>query len=154
MVTTVAEMIGTPANADAQDLNRTITVGDKATGVGTKVPVGRVAAFNGTTWALATAGSTGRKGVVPKLDPINDDSSPTLQVVTQKNAEIYVEGNGAACKPGNHVASDTGGKVKDDGPVPTANSFATYEGHNGEGRGHGTKATNGTAGEAWRIKLI
>jgi hypothetical protein len=153
MVTTVAELIGTPANADAQDLNRTITVGDKATGAGTKVPVGRVAAFNGTLWALAVSGSTGRKGVVPKLDPQNDDTSPTLQVVTQKNAEIYVEGN-SNIKPGNHVASDAGGKVKDDGAVPTANSFATYEGHNGEGRGHGTKATNGIAGEGWRIKLI
>jgi len=154
MPVSVADMIGTPANASPKDLNEAITVGNKATGAGSKIPVGRVA-FEVSTgiWAICAAGSTPRFGVVPRLDPPNADTSSTVQLVTQKNAEIYVEGN-SAVKPGWYVVCDAAGKVKARAAEAIDLCVGTYEGHYGEGRGHGTKATDGAAGEAWRIKLI
>jgi hypothetical protein len=154
MPQTTAELIGTPANASPKDVNEAITVGNKATGGGSTIPVGRVAfETSAGTWAIGAAGSTGRFGVVPKLDPKNTDTSPTLQVVTQKNAEIYVEGN-SAVKPGWFVVCDAAGKVKARAGEAIDACVGHYEGHYGEGRGHGSKSTDGAAGEAWRIKLI
>lgn len=154
MVTLTADKIGDPANALAKDVGDAITVGNKATGAGTKIPVGRVA-FETVAgiWAICAAGSAGRYGVVPRLDPVNSDTSPTVQLVTQKNAEIYVEGNGAV-KPGWLVVCDAGGKVKARAAEAIDLCVGYYEGHEGEGRGHGTKATDGAAAEAWRIKLV
>lgn len=154
MAILVADLIGTPANALAKDLGDAITVGNKAVGGGSKIPVGRVAFETAAgVWAICAAGSAGRYGVVPRLDPVNSDTSPTAQFVTQKNAEIYVEGNGAV-KPGWLVVCDAAGKVKARAAEAIDLCVGYYEGHLGEGRGHGSKATDGAAAEAWRIKLV
>lgn len=145
---TLAQLLGKPAHGDQWDMNRQIEIGKKATSGGSAIARGRMVflAENTGLWAIATSGSTGRMGVVPALDPINADASPTLNVVTGPGSEIYVEGNGAI-KPGADVLPDTGGKAK-----AGFGGQWSYMGHYGEGSGHGQPATDGAAGEAWRIR--
>jgi len=151
MALTTAQLIGTPANADAFDLDRAVEIGKKATGGASAIAVGRVVFHAGGSglWAIATAGSTGRIGVVPKLAPINVDADDTLQVVAAPRAQIYVEATGAI-KPGAQVIPDTGGKVKS---TTGAQGFAVYKGHYGEGSGLENDPTDAAAAEAVRIEL-
>ena len=151
MALTTAQLIGTPAHADARDLDRAIEIGKKATGGASAIAVGRVVFHTHATgvWAIATSGSTGRMGVVPKLAPVNVDGDDTLSVVTGVDAEIYTEATGAI-KPGAHVLPDTGGKVK---ASTGGEGFAVYVGHYGEGSGLANDPTDAASAEAVRIKL-
>jgi hypothetical protein len=150
MALTTAQLIGTPARADENDLDTAVEIGKKATGGSSAIAVGRVVFHTGATglWAIATAGSTGRIGVVPKLAPVNVDADDTLQVVAAPKAQIYVEATGAI-KPGEQVLPDTGGKVK----ATTGQGFAVYKGHYGEGSGLENDPTDAAAAEAVRIEL-
>jgi len=150
MVQTTAELIGTPVHASDWDLNDALEGGKKASGGSSAIAVGRVVFETHATgiWAIATAGSTGRMGVIPKLHPANVDADTALKVLARAGAEIFVEGNSAA-KPGAMLTSDTGGKVK--ATTGGAGQFI-YLGHDGEGT-IGNPPTDGAAGEAWRVRL-
>ena len=150
MVQTTAELIGTPVHASDWDLNDALEGGKKASGGSSAIAVGRVVFETYATgiWAIATAGSTGRMGVIPKLHPANVDADTALKVLARAGAEIFVEGNSAA-KPGALLTSDTGGKVK--ATTGGAGQFI-YLGHDGEGT-IGNPPTDGAAGEAWRVRL-
>jgi len=150
MALTTAQLIGTPVNASERDLDEAVEIGKKATGASSAIAYGRVVFLTGSSglWAIATTGSTGRMGVVPKLAPINVDADTTLQVVAAPRAEIYVESLGAI-KPGQQLLPATGGKVI----ATTGQGFAVYKGHYGEGSGLGNDPTDGASGEAVRIEL-
>ena len=151
MALTTTQLIGTPAKADGFDLDTAVEIGKKATGGSSAIAVGRVV-FHTTSsglWAIATSGSTGRMGVVPKLAPANADGDDTLQVVAAPRAQIYVEAAGAI-KPGAQVKPTTGGKVIDSGG---AQGFAVYKGHYGEGSGLENDPTDAANAEAVRIEL-
>jgi len=149
---TVAELIGTPVHASEFDLGDALEPGKKATGVGSAIPIGRVAFLTGSTgiWAIATAGSTGRIAIIPKLHQgdANTDSSSNVVVAARPGAQYIVEANGAI-KPGSQVLPDTGGKVKTSGGTQ---GFAVYKGHNGEGSA-GNPPTDAAAAEAVIIEL-
>lgn len=129
---TTAQLIGTPVHADAFDLNTALEPGKKATGGGSAIAVGRVVFLTGSTglWAIATSGSTGRMGVIPKLHQgdANTDASSSIVVLTAPRAQTFVEAAGAI-KPGQQVLPTTGGKVI----ATTGQGFAVYKGHDGEG---------------------
>ena len=148
---TTAELIGTQVHANEFDLDTALEDGKKATGVGTLIPVGRVAFLTGATglWAIATAGSTGRIGVIPKLHQgdANTDGSANIVVLTAPRAGVLVEAAGAI-KPGQQVLPGTGGKVI----ATTGQGFAVYKGHNGEGSA-GNPPTDGANAEAVWIEL-
>ena len=150
MPQTTAELIGTPVHASEWDLNDALEQGTKASGGGSAIPIGRVAVevHASGVWAIATAGSTGRQGVIPKLAPANVDADTKLKLLTRIGAETFIEGN-SAVKPGGQVTSDTGGKGK--ATTGGAGSFI-YLGHDGEGT-IGNPATDGAAGEAWRVRI-
>ena len=150
MALTTAQLIGTPAKADAFDLDTAVEIGKKSTAGSSAIAYGRVVFQTSSSglWAIATAGSTGRMGVVPKLAPVNVDADDTLQVVAAPRAQIYVEANGAI-KPGSQVIPDTGGKVKS----TSGQGFAVYKGHYGEGSGLENDPTDAAAAEAVRIEL-
>jgi len=150
MALTTAQLIGTPARADENDLDTAVEIGKKATGGSSAIAVGRVVFHTSSSglWAIATAGSTGRMGVVPKLHPANVDADDTLQVQASPKAQIYVEATGAI-KPGGQVIPDTGGKVK----ATSGQGFAVYKGHYGEGSGLENDPTDAAAAEAVRIEL-
>ena len=166
MALTTAQLIGTPA--DGVDLDRNIEIGVKATGVGTAIPVGRVAVVTAGVWAIATDGSKGRMGIIPKLDPINADGDDTLQVATGIGSQWYVEFS-ATVKPGMRCAPSSGGKLKayaasDVTATPTEATIETairdfeaapfvYDGHYGEGSGLYNKPTDVTNGQAGRVKI-
>ena len=99
MALTTAELIGTPG--EGTDLNENIEIGIKATGASSAIPVGRVAVLGAGEWAIATDGSVGRMGIIPKLDPVNVDGDDTLQVATGIGSEWYVESQCPTryCKP-------------------------------------------------------
>jgi hypothetical protein len=145
-------MIGTPVHASEFDLNDALEGGKKATGGGSAIAVGRVAFLNSGSglWAIATSGSTGRMGVIPKLDqsPGNTDSNANIKVAARAGLETFVEGN-SAVKPGAQLLPDTGGKAK---AGTGTDGFAVYLGHDGEGT-IGNPPTDGAPGEAWRIRL-
>ncbi len=151
MALTTAQLIGTPAKADENDLNTAVEIGKKSTAGSSAIAYGRVVFHTSSSglWAIATAGSTGRMGVVPKLAPINVDTDSTLQVVAAPKAQIYVEATGAI-KPGAQVIPDTGGKVK---ASTGGQGFAVYKGHYGEGSGLGNDPTDAASAEAVRIEL-
>ena len=151
MALTTAQLIGTPARADQNDLDTAVEIGKKATGGSSAIAYGRVVFHSTGTglWAIATTGSTGRMGVVPKLHPPNADGDDTLQVEASPKAQIYVEALGAI-KPGAQVKPATGGKVIDSGG---AQGFAVYKGHYGEGSGLENDPTDAASGEAVRIEL-
>ena len=150
MALTTAQLIGTPAFADQFDLDRAVEIGKKSTAGSSAIAVGRVVFHTSSSglWAIATAGSTGRIGVVPKLAPVNVDADDTLQVIAAPRAQIYVEATGAI-KPGGQVIPDTGGKVK----ATSAQGFAVYKGHYGEGSGLENDPTDAASAEAIRIEL-
>lgn len=150
MALTTAEMIGTPVHASEFDLNDALEGGKKASGGSSLIAVGRVVFETHATgiWAIATSGSTGRMGIIPKLAPVNTDDDTALKIATRPGAEYFVEGNSAA-KPGAQLTSDTGGKVK--ATTGGAGQFV-YLGHDGEGT-IGNPPTDGAAGEAWRVRL-
>jgi hypothetical protein len=145
---TLAQLLGKPGYGDTWDMDRQIEIGKKSTAGGSAIAKGRIVFLTEGTglWAIATAGSTGRMGVVPALAPVNVDADPTLNVVSGPGAEIYVEAN-AAIKPGADVGPDTGGKAKNvfGGPF-------SYVGHYGEGSGHGQPATDAAQGDPIRIR--
>jgi len=145
---TLAQLLGKPGYGDKWDMDRQIEVGTKATGSSSAIAPGRIVFLTENTgiWAIGTSGSTGRMGVVPALAPLNLDADDTLLIVTGPGSEIYVEGNGNI-KPGADVGPDTGGKAKQ-----VFGGQWSYVGHYGEGSGLDTQATNGAAGEAWRIR--
>jgi hypothetical protein len=154
MALTTAQLIGTPAHADAKDLDRSIEIGKKVSGGATAIAYGRVVFHNNGTgnWLIATSGSTGRMGVIPKLAPVNVDGDTDIHVMTGKDAEIYVEASGAI-KPGSWVVPDTGGKVKMRTSEAIQAIVGTYKGHYGEGSGLGNPPTDAANAEAVRIAL-
>ncbi len=149
MALTTAQLIGTPVHASEFDLDTALESGKKASGGSSAIAVGRVVFHTGSSgvWAIATSGSTGRMGVVPKLAPANVDGDTSITVATRPGAQYFVEANGAL-KPGCQVLPDTGGKVKS----TTAQGFAVYKGHDGEGS-LGNPPTDGAAAEAVIIEL-
>ena len=154
MALTTAQLIGTPAFADNLSLDTAVEIGNKSTAGSSAIAVGRVVFHSGGSpgtgvWAIATSGSTGRMGVVPKLAPVNVDADATLQVLAAPRAQIYVEASGAI-KPGSQVLPDTGGKVKQS---TGGQGFAVYKGHYGEGSGLGNAPTDAANAEAVRIEL-
>ena len=150
MPLTTAELIGTPVHASEFDLNDALEQGTKASGGGSLIAPGRIAFVTSSSgvWAIATAGSTGRMGVVARLVPVNADADTKFKLLARAGGEIFVEGN-SAVKPGAQLLPDTGGKAK---AGTGAAGFAVYLGHDGEGT-IGNPATDGAAGEAWRIRL-
>jgi hypothetical protein len=154
MALTLAQLLGTPAHADARDLDRAIETGKKATGGGSAIAAGRVVFQANATglWAIATSGSTGRMGVIPNLDPVNADADANVAVMAGEGAEIYVEATGAI-KPGSWVVPDTGGKVKQRGAEAAQAIVGIYKGHYGEGSGLGSPPTDAAAAEAVRVEI-
>lgn len=151
MALTLAQLLGTPAHADAKDLDRAIEIGKKSTAGSSAIAAGRVVFLTSSSgqWAIATSGSTGRMGVIPNLAPLSVDADSSVAVMSGVDAEIYVEANGAI-KPGAPVLPDTGGKVKTSGG---AAGMGIYMGHYGEGSGLGNDPTDAAAAEAVRIKI-
>ena len=151
MTLTLAQLLGTPADADEFSLDGALEIGNKSTAGSSAIAAGRVVFLTQATgvWAIATSGSTGRMGVVPNLAPLNVDADGTLTVAARTGARYYVEANGAI-KPGGQVIPDTGGKVK---ATTGGAGFAVYEGHYGEGSGLGNAPTDAAAAEAVRIRL-
>lgn len=154
MAITTAQLIGTPKNADEFSLNGAVEIGKKATGGGSAIAVGRVVFQTNATgvWAIATAGSTGRMGIVPKLAPANVDADDTLQVASRIGAEYYVEATGAI-KPGSWVVPDTGGKVKQRTSEAAQAIVGIYKHHYGEGSGLDNDATDAAAAEAVCVEI-
>ncbi len=168
MTLTVAQLLGSPA--DGSDLERNLEIGIKATGASSAIAVGRVVVLTESTgvWSLATDGSTGRMGVVPKLDPVNVDADDTITVATGINSAWYVEANGTI-KPGARAAPSANGTLKQyaAGDVTTTVSEANveaaikdferapfvYEGHYGEGSGLGNKPTQILDNEVGRFRI-
>jgi len=168
MALTLAQLLGTPA--DGTDLDRNLEIGVKATGASSAIAVGRVVVLSAGVWAIATSGSTGRMGIVPKLDPVNVDSDDTITVATGINSAWYAEANGTI-PVGSRCSPDTGGKLKAFAStnIPNTATFAdttienaildferapfVYEGHYGEGSGLGNKPTQALVGEAGRFRI-
>ncbi len=148
-------LLGTPAHADEWDLDRQLEPGTKATGVGSIIPVGRVAFLTAATgiWAIGAAGSVGRYGVIPKLAPRQTEAGAKIWLVTGPGAETYVEANGTI-KPGAIVVLDAGGKVKQLAAEAQSLWFAEYRGHYGQGSGEDPPVTDALAGDAIRVRLI
>ncbi len=167
MALALADLLGTPA--DGTDLDRNIEIGKKATGASSAIAAGRVVFHTQSTgvWAIATAGSTGRMGIVPKLHPLNVDADDTLQVAVGVNSEWYVEAAGAI-KPGSRCMPTTGGKliayVAGDVATPTEASIESaikdferapfvYVGHYGEGSGLYNDPTDAANAEPIRVRI-
>jgi len=168
MALTVAELLGSPA--DGTDLDRNLEIGVKATGASSAIAVGRVVFLSSGVWAIATDGSTGRMGVVPKLDPVNVDSDDTITVATGINSAWYVEANGTI-PVGARAAPSAGGTLKAFSAtnIPNTATFAdttienaildferapfVYEGHYGEGSGLGNKPTQILDNEVGRFRI-
>ncbi len=168
MALTVAQLLGSPA--DGTDLDRNLEIGIKATGASSAIAVGRVVFLTESTgeWAIATDGSTGRMGVIPKLDPVNVDADDTVTVATGINSAWYVEANGTI-KPGARAAPSAGGTLKqyasgDTTATPTESTIEAaikdferapfvYEGHYGEGSGLGNKPTDILDNEVGRFRI-
>ena len=166
MALTTAELIGTPG--EGTDLNENIEIGIKATGASSAIPVGRVAVLGAGEWAIATDGSVGRMGIIPKLDPVNVDGDDTLQVATGIGSEWYVEFS-ASVTYGARCAPSSGGKLKtftasDVTATPTEATIETavrdferapftYRGHYGEGSGLYNKPSTVTSGQAGRVRI-
>jgi hypothetical protein len=168
MALALADLLGTPA--EGTDLNRNIEIGNKATGASSAIAAGRVVFHTQSTglWAIATAGSTGRMGVVPKLHPLNVDADDSLQVATGVNSEWYVEAAGTI-KPGSRCQPTTGGKLiaYSAGDVTATPTEATiesaikdferapfvYTGHYGEGSGLYNNPTDASTGQAIRVRI-
>jgi hypothetical protein len=168
MTLTTAQLIGSPA--EGTDLNENIEIGNKSTAGSSAIAVGRVVFLTESTglWAIATAGSTGRMGVIPNLDPVNVDADPSLQVATGIGSEWYVEAAGAI-KPGARCMPTTGGKLIQyvAGDVTTTVSEANveaaikdferapfvYKGHYDEASGLKKKPTDAANGQAIRVRI-
>ena len=145
MPATLADLLGLPANDE--DLHINVYVGPKATTGGSKVAPGKWIVLAAGVWSLAGAAPTGELGIVPKKAPLNEDSSPTLQVANKKNTAWYVEAGGTI-DPGARVISGANGvTVAGAGP-------AVYEGHYGEGVGLDNKPTQATTGQAIRVRFL
>jgi hypothetical protein len=154
MAIAAADLYGVVAYPDVFSLDRAIELGEKATGVGSAVPIGRVVAITEATgvWATATSGNDTRLGVIPKLYPgkdVNTDSSAKITVLTGPNAEVYCEAD-AAIVVGQRVVAANGGRVK---AWTSGNWFGVYMGHYGEGSGQDNAATDAVANDAVRIKI-
>jgi hypothetical protein len=148
-------ILGTPAHADEWDLDRQLEPGLKATGVGSIIPIGRVAFLTQATglWAIAGAASVGRYGVIPKLDPRQTETSARIWLVTGPGAETYVEANGPI-KPNAILVTDAGGKVKAKTTESPDLWFAEYRGHYGQGSGGEPPVTDAIATDPIRVRLI
>lgn len=171
MTLTTAELIGTPAFDGQKNLDSAISIWKKATSASSAIAVGRIAVRDESTGlgSLATTGSTGQMGVVPKLDPVNVDSDATFNVIDGIGSEIYIEAQGTI-KVGARVMPYTGGKGQqyvagDVTATPTESTIESaikdfqrapfvYVGHYGEGSGHGEPATDATTGDAIRVRKI
>jgi len=168
MALALADLLGTPA--EGTDLNRNIEIGKKATGSSSAIAAGRVVVLNESTgvWGIAGTTGSGRFGIVPKLHPLNVDADDTLQVATGVNSEWYVEAAGPI-KPGARCGPYTGGKVIQfsAGDVTATPTEATieaaiqdfeqapfvYTGHYGEGSGLFNNPTDGSSGQAVRVRI-
>ena len=153
MALTTAELIGTPVHASDFDLDTAIETGKKSTAGSSAIAYGRVVFHSGGSpgtglWAIATSGSTGRMGVVPKLAPTNVDADSSLLVMARPGTQIFVEAAGAI-KPGSQVIPTTGGKVI---TSTGGQGFAVYKGHDGEGS-LGNPPTDAANAEAIIIEL-
>jgi len=149
MALTTAQLIGTPVHASEFDLDTALESGKKATGGSSAIAVGRIVFNSLGLWAIATSGSTGRIGIVPRLNQGdgNTDGSASITVAARPGAQYFAEANGAI-KPGQQVLPDTGGKVK----ATTGQGFAVYKGHDGEGS-NGNPPTDAAAAEAVIIEF-
>jgi hypothetical protein len=152
---TLAQLLGTPAFGNDFDLDGAIETCKKATGGGTAIAVGRITFLTESTglWAIATAGSTGRQGVVPKLHPLNTDSSSTFSNVTRAGAEIYIEAAGVI-KPAQRVMPTTGGKGIAATTPTQENAPWAYMGHYGQGSGLDNPPTDAANGDAIRVRHL
>ncbi len=166
MALTTAELIGTPA--EGTDLNENIEIGVKNTGASSAIPVGRVAFLSAGVWAIATDGSVGRMGIIPKLDPVNVDGDDTIQVATGIGSRWYVEFS-ATVTYGSRCAPSSGGKLKaftasDVTATPTEATIESairdferapfiYEGKYGEGSGLYNKPSSVSSGQAGRVRI-
>lgn len=165
---TLAQLLGKPGYGDKWDMDRQIEISNKATSGSSAIAPGRITVENESTgvWTIATAGSTGKMGVVPALAPINVDADDTFNNVTGIGAEIYIEAGGAI-KPGARVMPTTGGKgiqfvagdvtaTPDESTIEAAIAVRApfvYMGHYGEGSGHGEPATDAANGQAIRVRI-
>lgn len=154
MALSLADLVGVVAYPDILSLDRAIELGEKATGAGSALPIGKVVAITESTgvWAVATSGNDSRLGVIPKLYPgkdVNTDASAKVTVLTGPQAEVYVESDGAIVV-GQRVVAANGGRVK---AWASGNWFGVYKGHYGEGSGQDNAATDATANEAVRIAI-
>ena len=153
MTTAAADLFGVVAYPSIFDLDRALEQGKKATtgALGT----GLVVTLDNTNglWATAATASTGRAGVIPKLyqgKDVNTASSAEVVVLTGIGAEVYAEA-GDTIKPGAKVTFGATGTV-----IPQTSTYPVighYVGHYGEGSGAGEPPTDGTVGQAVRIRL-
>ena len=153
---TLAQLLGTPAFGNEFDLDGALTIGKKATGGGSAIARGRIVFLTDSTglWAIATGGSSGLMGVIPKLNPLNTDSDANLTVAARSGAEYYIEAGGAI-KPNSRVMPTTGGKGIAATGTPTMETAPfSYMGHYGEGSGLGTPPTDAANGEAIRVRKL
>lgn len=167
MALTNSELLGAPA--DGSDLDRNLEIGVKATGASSAIPVGRVVFNSAGVWAIATDGSVGPQGVIPKLDPVNVDSDDTVTVATGINSAWYIEANGTI-KPGTRAQPSAGGTLKSFEPSDITATYTEatiesalrdfekapwiYEGHYGEGSGLGNKPTDILDNEVGRFRKV
>lgn len=152
MPASLSDLKGLPANDE--DLEKNVSIGNKATTGGSKVDPGIIILNTAGVWAKAGAGASGPMGIVPKKHPLNTDTDPTLQVADRNDTEWYIEGAGTV-KPGQRVKPDANGNG-----VPWVAATDTikeapfiYEGHYGEGVGLDNKPTDGLTGQAWRVRI-
>src|SRR6185369_8346874 len=150
MALTLAELLGTPA--DGTDLDRNLEIGVKATGASSAIAVGRVVFLSSGVWAIATDGSTGRMGVVPKLDPVNVDSDDTITVGARAapSAGGTLKAFSATNIPNTATFADT---TIENAILDFERAPFVYEGHYGEGSGLGNKPTQALVGEAGRFRI-
>jgi len=154
MATAAADLFGVVAYPSQFDLDRALEPGKKATGAASTLVTGRVVHLTNSTgiWARGTSGDAGRAGVIPKLYQglnINTDSSANVVVLTGDGASVYCE-LFDTIKPSAKVTFGDNGTVK---AWTSGKVVGHYQGHYGEASGTGEPATDGTAGQAGRIRL-
>jgi len=154
MATLAADLFGVVAYTSIFDLDRALEPGKKATGAASTLITGRVVCLAGATglWARCTSGNTDRAGVIPKSYQglnTNTDASANVVVLSGDGAEVYAELYDTI-KPGQRVTFGDNGTVK---AWASGKVVGHYVGHYGEASGTGEPPTDGTAGQAGRIRL-
>jgi hypothetical protein len=163
MVTVTAATVPRPGDpvTDSDLGQEHLEIWKKATGGGTAIPFGSVVVLPPSTdvCTAAITGSTGRFGVVVRLDEnfdsvtgrgsFNTDASNQVLVGTN-GGRYYVTGTGAIIK-NSEVQSATTGLIAQFGGTltDTTRIAGIYEGHYGESlQAGGEPPTNATTGQA------